>query len=969
MLLNTTNNGSDWTDLNPGNLGSSLNFLAGEESNYGGSIWDTYGSDSNGDNTTFVYTGWFYSQDGTIAFGKSLDDSTFVEIDGTTVLNDTNWNQPLSTGMLQVNPGWNSIEVRFGNGGGGAGAVGNNSFSSSYGFGMATDQSAGPNGWGDIPSPTGGTQNGTARGGNQAVLQSTTGYGPTSLPVANGNDYINPIDPGNGTLFRTTTIPFANAFILNAANSIVNVGTDPVIGTPLDAIFTGSVSGNGGLDFTGLGEVTLSGTSSYKGTTTVAAGTLQAGSTSGFSGSSAFSLTSLTSTVELNGHNETIGSVAGSTGTIEDQSATSATLTFGGNNSSTSYGGAFANGTGGGVLSLAKKGSGTLTLTGASTNTGSLTLSAGGLIVNGTTGSGTLTESAGLLGGKGTVGGGVNLTGGAIEAGTPASYATLTLDGSLSLSSTSTLDAKLGSSSNDLFVVNGSLSLGLSTLSITPSANLPATTYDIINYTGSLTSTFAGLPQGGVINVGTGASKQTFQISYTGGQVTLTKLVPTTIYVYSGWAGDGNGTVVTDPVLTDGNPATIGTNAFATIGNAGSPGTGALGASTNITGSTIVINAGTYNENPLLFQPNVIAIQADSANGNTVYIGSLADSVNTAQVQIPTGDVLNVGSDGATTSLSSVILGGGQFVKSGTGSMTLTGLDLYQGGTAVTGGGVLITGATDSLPAVGSVSVGSGSELRLAGNSQIIGNLAGSGGLVDDVSGNSVTLAVGGDGSSGSFSGTIEDGSGGGTLALTKSGAGTQTLSLTSSSSYSGGLTISGGTVDVGAGNAGLGASSNNVTVNTGGTLNLLGNSTAINWLNLAGGKSVDSVGGGTLSLGAGAASPIAALTISGNYVGTGTLADSANLAFTSNTGAGLNKSSNGTSDFPVITGTINVGPVGLLVLLADTPGDGTELTLSGNISGSGFLELNNNYEAQLGIPIGAHWELAAITSSPAVSI
>ena len=91
---------ADWTDPNPGNLGISLTPTAGEENNYGGSIWDTYGEDGNGDNTTFDYTGQFYTADGTAAFGKSVDDNTLIVINGKVVLNDSQWNVPLSTGQI-----------------------------------------------------------------------------------------------------------------------------------------------------------------------------------------------------------------------------------------------------------------------------------------------------------------------------------------------------------------------------------------------------------------------------------------------------------------------------------------------------------------------------------------------------------------------------------------------------------------------------------------------------------------------------------------------------------------------------------------------------------------------------------------------------------------------------------------------------------------------------------------------------
>ena len=190
---------------------------AGEENNYGGSIWDTYGEDGNGDNTTFDYTGQFYTADGTAAFGKSVDDNTLIVINGKVVLNDSQWNVPLSTGQITgLIDGWNSIDIRFGNGGGGAGAVGNNNFSSSYGFGMATDTTSGSgnSGWTDILN------------GAPTNVNTTGGLGgPTSLPSANGNDYFLPTDPGNGTLFRTAPVVLSNAIHVTTLGGNITVPT------------------------------------------------------------------------------------------------------------------------------------------------------------------------------------------------------------------------------------------------------------------------------------------------------------------------------------------------------------------------------------------------------------------------------------------------------------------------------------------------------------------------------------------------------------------------------------------------------------------------------------------------------------------------------------------------------------------------------------------------------------------------
>ena len=148
---------------------------------------------------------------------------------------------------------------------------------------------------------------------------------------------------------------------------------------------SGNITGTGSLEkIDGSGALTLSGNSTYSGTTTVGDGDgtdaslLFAGSTTGFSSNSAFTVNS-DATVLLNDFDNEIGSLAGS-GVVRNANSgtTAATLTTGGDNSSTTFSGTLQNG-GGGALSLTKTGSGTMTLTGAANYTGITTISAGTL--------------------------------------------------------------------------------------------------------------------------------------------------------------------------------------------------------------------------------------------------------------------------------------------------------------------------------------------------------------------------------------------------------------------------------------------------------------------------------------------------------------------------------------------------------------------------------------------------------------
>ena len=147
----------------------------------------------------------------------------------------------------------------------------------------------------------------------------------------------------------------------------------------------------------------------------------------------------------------------------------------------------------------------------------------------------------------------------------------------------------------------------------------------------------------------------------------------------------------------------------------------------------------------------------------------------------------------------------------GAGTLTLTGSNTYTGGTTISAG-ILQAGNAAALGSTGSsLTVSTSGELDLNGCSIGVGALSGAG-LIDNLSAASTsTLTVGNGNASSSFSGTIQNISG--TIALVKTGAGT--LTLTGSNIYTGGTTISGGTLQLGDGANNNGYLSGGVTDNT----------------------------------------------------------------------------------------------------------------------------------------------------------
>ncbi|MCY2975946.1 MAG: autotransporter-associated beta strand repeat-containing protein [Planctomycetota bacterium] len=203
----------------------------------------------------------------------------------------------------------------------------------------------------------------TVNGGALTLSGTNTYTGVTT--ISSGT-----LQVGNGT--DAGSIETSSGIINNAA-LVYNVGAGTrTYGNVISG--TGSITQNS----TG-GTLTLSGTNIYTGATSVGAGgSLVAGSTQAFGVNSA---TTVTGTLRLASFSNSIGSLAGA-GTVENANAAAATLTTGGNNTSTVFSGLIQDGTGGGVLTLAKTGTGAMTLSGTNTYTGGTTFNAGTLVVN-----------------------------------------------------------------------------------------------------------------------------------------------------------------------------------------------------------------------------------------------------------------------------------------------------------------------------------------------------------------------------------------------------------------------------------------------------------------------------------------------------------------------------------------------------------------------------------------------------------
>jgi fibronectin-binding autotransporter adhesin len=270
----------------------------------------------------------------------------------------------------------------------------------------------------------------------------------------------------------------------------------------------------------GSGTLTLAGTNTYGGVTTISAGTLQIGNggTTGTLGtnnvvndgtltfnrsdaiscanviSGSGSLTKLGgSTLTLIGANTYGGPTTISAGTLQIGNGGTAgalgtnsvinngTLTF--NRSDAISAGSVISGSG----RLVQLGGGTLVLTRANTYSGGTTVSNGTLLANNAAGSGTgtgavMVVNGATLGGSGTIGGLVTVNG-TVAPGS--SVGTLTISNSLVVNSGAALAYELGTAS-DRTVVSSNLTVG-GTLNVTDSGGFTNGTYMLFSYGGTLT--------------------------------------------------------------------------------------------------------------------------------------------------------------------------------------------------------------------------------------------------------------------------------------------------------------------------------------------------------------------------------------------------------------------------------------------------------------------------------------------------
>jgi fibronectin-binding autotransporter adhesin len=450
--------------------------------------------------------------------------------------------------------------------------------------------------------------------------------------------------------------------------------------------------------------------------------------------------------------------------------------------------------------------------------------------------------------------------------------------------------------------------------------------------------TFAGTISGPgtVVQAGTGTAILTADSDYTGGTV-----------ISSGNLQLGNGgttgSIVGDVTFCGCAPAALifdRSNSYTFGGTISGPGsvvqagtgTTILTADSDYSGGT-TISSGTLQVgvatvgSPGSITSSAIGTGTLTFNGGTLQAGGNFTIANAGAVNTTGG---TIDSNGHSFTLSGVIGNGNGTTgaltildSSGGGTVTFSGANTYSGTTTIGNGttGVTLKGAANYTFSLNSATtVNANAMLDLGGFNQAIGSLAGAGKVTNSGVSNAA-LTAGGNNSSTTFSGVIQDGTN--TTALTKTGNGTLVLSGTSS--YTGATTVSGGVLDV---EGSLGHTA--VTVGSGATLE--GNGS------IAG--SVTIAGGGTLMPGD------APGTIT---VGPLTLNAGSNLSYQLGT---PNVVGGPTNDLTIVNGALTINGGTLFVSNSGSFGPGVYqiIDYTGTLGGSGHLAVGTLPNGDTGV-------------------
>jgi autotransporter-associated beta strand protein len=752
-----------------------------------------------------------------------------------------------------------------------------------------------------------------ALGGTGPMVK--TGSGTGLLGAANILSATAPLTVTNGTLDLQSYNQTASVLTLAGGTLAGTGGAILTVSTNID-LQTGALNvpliGAANLTKSAGGTVVLSGSNGYGGTTTVSGGTLQLGSTGALP--STTSLTVSGGTLDLHGYTSRVSSLTLTGGTISGAGM----LDFGAS-AGVQAGTITAVLTGG---SLTKSSTGTVVLSAANLYSGGTTVSAGILQLAGgpstaVLGPGSVVLSGGTLAGVGTISGNVS-AGSGTHTISPTGVLTT---GSLYLSGNTTLDFT-NLMSGGVLACTGSLNV-LATGSDVVHVALPATllpdTYKLVDA--------SAVGNAGDANFGLlGGARPGFSLTTSGGDLFLT-------IVGNYWKGAG-GTQWSDSAHWNlGVPNAA--MAAATFNGAG--------------GSPVVIDAGatvgalqfTTTASYDIQGPQTLTFDNSGAGTDATILMSATSGSQTLSAAVVLASNVTVMAGPSGVTLSGPISGTGKGLTLTGGLLVLSSTaNSYSGDTNV-GGGTLRMGALNAASSASTVVLSAGGTLDLNTFDQAVPGLSGAGGTVTNLGSGTPILTVNQTGTA-TFSGRVT-----GSVGLAKAGAGT--FILGAANVYTGGTTISAGTLRLGAAN---GVSPASALVMSNGVFDLNGFSQTVAGLSGSGGT-IGSTGAATLTINqtnssgySGVISGAITLTKSGSgtlllgaantYTGGtningGTL--KLGLAAAIPTAGGINIATGGTLD----RNGFNMTPAGLNLSGGTLAGAGS-LTLSAGLTGTGAI-------------------------------
>jgi len=567
----------------------------------------------------------------------------------------------------------------------------------------------------------------------------------------------NSVNFAGGTLTATADFTTAKPVYLSEAYNLVASSGNPAdnfvtaaggtVDTAGHAVtFSGVVSGPGGLTKAGAGTLTLSAANTYTGGTNITGGTLQLGAGGSLANTGALTVDG--GTFDLGGNSQTTGAVVLTSGAINNGNLTGSSYDV----QSGSIGANLL-----GTAALSKNGSGTVILSGTNTYSGGTGIDGGTLVVS----------ADNNLGASGSA---ISLRGGTLQAGA-----------SFNLGSTravTLVTGPVGSGGSGGTIDTNGYNLGFAGV-ISGVGSFTKAGSGTLTLSGSNTYTGATYINAGTLQLGTGGALPINSgLNVNGGTFDLGGNSQTMSGVLLNNGAINNGNLTTKKVFIV-QSGSIGANLL---------GTATLGKSSS--GTVILSGTNTYTGGTNIGD-GILSVSADNNlgasggaitfNGGTLQTGASFDLGSTRTVTFNTGGG-TVDTNGYNLGFAGVLTGTGPITKTGAGTLTLTPnvADSYIGTVTISGGTLALNGAFTSSS---SYAVNGGS-LDLGGFSQ---NLS------------AVTLASGAinNGNLTSSSYGVQSGSIGANLlgagTLTKTGSGTVTL--TGTNTYSGGTTVSAGTL------------------------------------------------------------------------------------------------------------------------------------------------------------------------------